>query len=131
MRTIAIVMFTLALAFGGGCRKGRTGVDLPRYPGSQYAPADRMEYGSYVLYGALLSSSNEAANIIEWYDGQLKDGWTKEGGGQWGATYTKNMELRDGEKLPTPKDPTQKGGYVSVAIGGSITLYESVPKTAK
>ncbi len=111
-----------------GCRKGTTGVDLPRYPGAQYMALPRQEHGTYILYGAQLGTSHEARTIFEWYVKQVKPKgkWKISGGGQMGGLLVQNMRL-DG-RTPKPINPDQPGAYIQVVLGGSVTLYQSVPK---
>jgi hypothetical protein len=108
-------------------------LDLPRYPGAQYSPLPRREYGSYVLYGALLRTVIDARPLGQWYTEQLKEeGWEKQDGGQFGATFMLNMEMPDdGQRIPRPKDPSVKGSYVAVEVGGTVTMYQSIPKKAE
>jgi hypothetical protein len=124
-------LLLIVIASNGGCKsRSATGIDLPRYPGGEYMPLDRREYGNYVVYGAILRNPMDAAPIVAWYDKQLKPGWIKEGDGKFGAIFMKNMHLpEDGQGGPIPIDPAQIGGYVEIDLSGTVTLYQSVPKS--
>jgi hypothetical protein len=129
--SVLVPTLLIGLTLGAsGCRKEKTGVSLPRYPGGQYTPLERQEHGTYVLYGAQLMTSGEAAGIFKWYEEQLKGKgqWDKSGGGQWGGTFSQNMKLEDERSPPKPVNPDQPGSFIAVNLGGSVMLYQSVPK---
>jgi hypothetical protein len=125
-----VALLTLAIAIVSGCNRDKTGIDLPRYPGALYSPLPRREFGSYMLYGALLRTTMDARPLGQWYSEQLKEeGWDKQEGGQLGSTFWNNMEMpSDGQRIPRPKDPSVKGSYISVDAGGIVTMYQSIPK---
>ncbi len=123
------------LGFGGAAilaackRGGSTGITWPRYPGAEYTPMERREFGSYELFGAMLRTPADVPEIAKWYSGQLQ-GWEKSGD-VMEVSYRLNMEYDESGKTARPVDPSKKGGLIEISIGGVITMWESVPKAKK
>jgi hypothetical protein len=111
-----------------GCQKGKTGIDLPRYPGADYMAMPVREFEAYDVHSALLRTPMEAQGIGQWYSEKLGPEWEKHVGGQFGSEFSNNMKMIPGQDVPQPTDPTRVGSYIQVEIGGTIMLYQSMPK---